>query len=187
MSRFSKSITYPFKLFGEETQQSLIWLIFTVVCGLFGIGMNIWSHLGDDSNLYDAILKEFTVNSFYTYSIVLLTCTSGNLFMKMDKDRLMTYKSIKIWLMIVLGFFVFGGGLLCQSRGKLPFFNWFQLLYFLLAIALAVYGFCVVNMDRHPELFDDIQEKITKEDADNIKMLADKMSTVTKDNKGNNL
>lgn len=187
MSRFSNSIFRPFKIFGVETQQATIWFLFTIICGLIGICMNVWAHIGSSVNLYQAILQEFMANSFYTYSIVLLTCTCGSLFMKMDKDRLVTYKSIKIWLMILLGAFVFIGAFLCQSRDKLPFFNRYQLAYFLMAIVLAVYGFCVINMDRHPELFKDIQDNYTKEEAERIKVLVDKMSSVTSDKKGNNL
>ena len=107
--------------------------------------------------------------------------------MKMDKDRLVTYKAIKIWLLILLGGFVFIGAFLCQSRGKLPCFNWYQLIYFLLTIIIAVYGFCVVNMDRHPNLFTDLEDRITQEDADEIKGLIDKMSRVSQDIKGNKI
>ena len=91
------SLIGPFKIFKVETQKSALWFLFTVICGLIGIVMNVWSHLGPDVNLYNAILNEFTVNSFYTFSIVLLTCTAGSLFMKIDTDRMITFKSIKEW------------------------------------------------------------------------------------------
>lgn len=185
MSRFSKRLVYPFKFFGVETQQASIWFLFTIICGLIGIGMNVWSHLGEDVKLYRAILQEFTVNSFFTYSIVLLTCTAGTLFMKMDKERLVTYKTIKIWLLIILGGFVFVGALLCQSRDKLPGYNWWQLVYFILTIVFAVYGFCVVNMDRHPDMFVELEDPISQEDADNITVLLNKMTNVNNDGKGN--
>lgn len=181
------SLIGPFKIFKVETQKSALWFLFTVICGLIGIVMNVWSHLGPDVNLYNAILNEFTVNSFYTFSIVLLTCTAGSLFMKIDTDRMITFKSIKEWLLIVLGGCVFIGAFLCQSRGKIPSYNWLQLFYFIFAIGLAVYGFCVVNLDRHPELFADIQEQITPEDAEDIKRMVDKMSQLSNDKKGNKL
>ena len=187
MSRFTKSIFSPFKIFKVETQKSALWFLFTVICGLIGIVMNVWSHLGPEVRLYDAILNEFTVNSFYTYSIVLLTCTVGSLFMKIDSDKMITYTSIKLWLMIVLGGFVFIGAFLCQSRGNISGFNWYQLFYFLLTVLFAVYGFCVVNMDRHPELFYDIQDPMTQDEANNIKGMVDKMAKVTNDQKGNKL
>lgn len=187
MNRLTKSIVYPFRLFGAETQQASIWVLFTIICGLIGICMNVWSHVGPEVGLYQAIKQEFIVNSFYTYSIVLLSSTAGALFMKMDKDRLVTYKAIKIWLLILLGGFVFIGAFLCQSRGKLPCFNWYQLIYFLLTIIIAVYGFCVVNMDRHPNLFTDLEDRITQEDADEIKGLIDKMARVSQDIKGNKI
>ena len=105
--------------------------------------------------------------------------------MKIDSDKMLTYSAIKVWLMIVLGGFVFVGAFLCQSRDKISHFNWFQLGYFILAIVLAIYGFCVINMDRHPALFVDIQDPITQEEAENIKCLIDKMSKVSNDQKGN--
>ena len=187
MNQFTKKVIRPFKFFSVEKQQASIWFLFTIICGLIGIGMNVWSHVNTEVTLYQAILQEFSANSFFTYSIVLLACTAGSLFMKMDKDRLVTFKSIKIWLLIILGGFVFFGAFLCQSRDKLPSFNWYQLAYFLIAIVLAVYGFCVVNLDRHLDVFTDLQDPITHEDAENIKVLVDKMSKVTEDKKGNKL
>lgn len=185
MKQFTKKIVYPFKFFGIEPQQAWIWFLFTILCGLIGIGMNVWSHKNADVTLYNAIVQEFTVNSFFTYSIVLLTGTAGSLFMKMDKDRLMTFKSIKIWLLIFLCGFVFIGTILCQSRDKLLGYNWYQLAYFVLAIALAVYGFCVVNMDRHLDSFVDLLDPVSNKDAAVIKGLVDKMSKLTEDKKGN--
>lgn len=185
MKQFTKKVVRPFKFFVVEKQQASIWFLFTIICGLIGISMNVWSHVNAEVNLYHAILREFSANSFFTYSIVLLTCTAGSLFMKMDKDRLVTFKSIKIWLLIILGGFVFFGAFLCQSRDKLSGFNLFQLAYFLIAIVLAVYGFCVINMDRHLDIFTDLQDSITNEDAESLKSLIDKMTKVTEDNKGN--
>lgn len=185
MSKLVKSISDPFQIFKVEKQKSALWFLFTVICGLLGIVMNVWSHLGPGVGLYKAVLQEFSVNSFYTYSIVLLTCTAGSLFMKIDTDKMVTYTTIKEWLLIILGAFVFAGAFLCQSRDKLPGFNWFQLVYFVLTILMAVYGFCVINMDRHPELFVEIQDSITQEEAEGIKEMIDKMSTVTTDKKGN--
>lgn len=187
MKRLLKCVFYPFKFFGLETQQALIWFLFTIVCGLLGIGMNVWSHINAEVKVYQAIVQEFSVNSFFTYSIVLLTCTVGGLIMKMDKDRLVTFKSIKIWLLILLCGFVFAGAFLCQSRGKLSNFNWYQLAYFILTLAFAVYGFCVVNMDRHLDVFGDLLDPITHDDAEDIKGLVDKVSKVTEDKKGNKL
>ena len=187
MSRFFKSIIYPFRIFGEDTQKASLWFLFTVICGLIGIAVNVWSHLSSEVNLYHAILQEFSVNSFYTYSIVLLTCTAGELFMKIDKEKMITYTTIKEWLLIVLGGFVFIGAFLCQSREKLTGFNWYQLFYFIFTVLLAVYGFCVVNLDRHPDLFVDIQDPLSPKEAEEIKGMIEKMSQITTDNKGNNV
>ena len=187
MSLFIKSIYYPFKYFKADTQRSLLWLLFTIICGLIGIGVNIWSHLSKEIDLYKAIVIEFSVNSFYTYSIVLLSCTAGALFMKIDRDKMLSFTKIKTWLLIFLGIFVFVGTFLCQSQGKVVSPYWFQLFYFLLAIVLAVYGFCVVNMDEFPDLFIAIQERYTKNKVDTLKNMIDKMPQITDDQKGNKL
>jgi hypothetical protein len=184
MSRFSRSIKLPFKVFSIEKRKSLLWLLFTVICGLIGIGVNIWSHLSS-MDLYNAIVHEFSVNSFYTYSIVLLTCTIGSIFMKIDTDKMITYTGIKEWILIALGAVVFIGAFLCQSQDRLSGSNWYQLFYFLLAIFLSIYGYCVVNMDRHPELFVEIQEQLSAQEAEEIKGMVDKMSNLTEDKKGN--
>lgn len=187
MNRLSKSFIYPFKIIRVETQKSLLWFVFTVICGFIGIAMNVWSHLAPKVSLYDAILQEFNVNSFYTFSIVLLSCTAGSLYMKIDKDKMITFTTVKIWLSIVLVGFVFIGAFLCQSRGKIENYNYYQMVYLILTVILAVYNFCVVNLDRHPDLFVDIENTITEEDADQLKILIDKMETVKNDKKGNAL
>lgn len=187
MSLFIKSIYYPFRYIKAETQRSFLWLLFTIVCGLIGIGMNVWSHLSEETGLYQAIIIEFSVNSFYTYSIVLLSCTAGALFMKIDRDKMLSFTKIKTWLLIFLGTFVFIGAFLCQSQGKVVSPYRFQLFYFFISVILAVYGFCVVNMDEHPELFDPIQERYTKKEVDTLKNMIDKMPQITDDQKGNKL
>ena len=181
--RIKECIKEPFKYIKLELSRSLIWIIFTVIFGLFGIIFNIWAHV-QDKTWYNAILTEFQVNSFYTYSIVLLASSAGNLFMKLDKDKMLWFSDIKLWLIIVLFVILFISSFLCQGVEKLPCYNWFQLGYFIFAVLMSIYSFCVVHLDEHPDSFAHLIGKLNQDEADRLKRIIDDSQKLSTDSKG---
>lgn len=181
--KIKECIKDPFKYIGLETSRSLIWIIFTVVFGLFGIVFNVWAHVPAQT-WYNAILTEFQVNSFYTFSIVLLASSAGTLFMKLDKDKMLWFSDIKLWLIIVLFVILFVSSFLCQGAEKLPHYNWFQLVYFIFAIIMSIYSFCVVHLDEHPDSFTHLIGKLNQEEADSLKQIIDESQKLSTDSKG---
>lgn len=178
--RYIKDPFYYIKL---ERNRSYIWMIFTIVFGLFGVGFNVWAHLSEKS-LYLAILEEFQVNSFYTYSIVLLASSAGSLFMKLNKDKMLWFSDIKLWLIVFLFVILFISGFLSQGREKLPGYNWFQLAFFFLSIIICIYNFCVVHLDEHPDSFAQLIGNMNQQEADNLKQMIDQSQKLSRDSKG---
>lgn len=181
-----KIISYikdPFKYIRLEKNRSYIWMLFTIVFGLFGIVFNVWAHLSEKT-FYLAILDEFLANSFYIYSIVLLASSAGSLFMKLNKDKMLWFSDIKLWLIVVFFIILFISFFLSQGRGKLPGYNWFQLVFFVFSIILCVYNFCVVNLDEHPETFAHLISNMDQQEADSLKNLIDQSQKLSRDSKG---
>lgn len=178
-----KYITDPFRYIRLEKNRSYIWILFTIVFGLFGIVFNVWAHLSE-KGFFLAILGEFQVNSFYTFSIVLLASSIGSLFMKLNRDKMLWFSDIKLWLIVFLFIILFISSFLSQGRDKLPGYNWIQLAFFIFSIFLCIYNFCVVHLDEHPEAFAHLIGNMDQQEADNLKNMIDQSQKLSRDSKG---
>lgn len=157
-------IKMPFKYCSLEKNRTLLWAFFTIIIGLTGVCMNIWSHYGPGCDLIDSIKMELKANGLFTYSIVLLTSAYGNYYMKIAKTKMLLFTTVKTWVTIFIGMFVVIGAILVMSPQKIAHFNWVELGYFVLSVLLSIYTFCVTNMDEHPEHFKVLQEDASDED-----------------------
>ena len=143
--------------------------------------MNIWSHLEPDCGLIDSIKIELKANSLFTYSIVLLTSAYGSYYMKIAKTKMLLFTTVKTWVSIGIGFFVFLGGILVVSPQKIAHFYWVELGYFILSVLLSIYTFCVTNMDEHPEYFKVLQEDVSDEDFKELHSMIETCKNIVKD------
>lgn len=146
--------------------------------------MNIIAHLSPDCGLLCSIKQEFVVNSFYTFSIVLITSSFGSFFMQLEKNKMLLFTEVKTWLMIVFGFFFFIGAILSMISDKVPHCSYAQLVYFILSIILSLYTFCVTNMEEYAEYFKNLQAPMTAEDKESLTKLANKAISLTQDKNG---
>lgn len=176
----------PFSYIGIKTSRSLMWLLFTVIFGLFGIMFNVFASL-PERTLYEAILHELAVNSFYTYSVVLLASAMGALFVKMSEVKSFVFSDIKLWLMVVIFILMFISSFLCQGMEKFRGHFWVQSGYFLLSVTLTVYSYCVCHLDEYPEKFARLLTRYSATELDEMKKMISESQKLTKDNKGNNL
>ena len=55
-------IKMPFKYCSLEKNRTLLWAFFTIIIGLTGVCMNIWSHYGPGCDLIDSIKMELKAN-----------------------------------------------------------------------------------------------------------------------------
>ena len=179
-----ESLVKPFRYIKLNRSVSILWGMFTLVFGLFGIGFNIWAHY-PKMNVWNALLNEFAVNSFYTYSIVLLASSMGSLFIKIHKDKMLMYSDIKLWLMVVLFIFLFLSAFLCQGLEKIAHHFWIQLVYFVISILLAIYSFCVCHIDEYPNEFADLQTVYTEEEKQSLTKMISQSQKITTDSNGN--
>lgn len=178
------SIKLPFHYLKLEKNRSCLWVVFTILIGLLGIVMNIIAHLSPECGLFSSIKQEFAVNSFYTFSIVLITSSFGSFFMQLEKNKMLLFTEVKTWLMIVFGFIVFTGAILSMITNKIPHCNYVQLVYFALSIILSLYTFCVTNMEEYSDYFKGLQAPMTAKDKESLAKLASKAISLTQDKKG---
>jgi len=178
------SLVQPFRYIELNRNDFLLWGLFTLVFGLFGIGFNIWAHF-PKMDVWNALLTEFAVNSFYTYSIALLASSMGSLFIKIHKDKMLMYSDIKLWLMVVLFVVLFLCAFLCQGMEKISHHYWVQLVYFVISILLAIYSFCICHIDEYPNEFSSIQTKYTEEEQRSLTNMISQSRKITTDSNGN--
>ena len=181
-----KRLFLPFGYIGIKTSRSLIWLLFTVIFGLFGILFNVFASFPEKS-LYEAILHELAVNSFYTYSVVLLASSMGALFVNMSELKSFVFSDIKIWLMVVIFILMFISSFLCQGMEKFRGHFWMQLGYFLISITLSIYSYCVCHLDEYPEKFARLLTRYSATELEEMNRVISKSQELTKDKNGNSL
>lgn len=181
-----KRLFLPFCYIGLKTSKSLMWLLFTVIFGLFGIILNIYASF-PDKTLYEAILREFAVNSFYTYSVVLLASAMGALFTKMSEIKSFVFSDIKIWVMVFIFIQMFISSFLCQGMEKFSGHFWLQFIYFLFSILLTVYSYCVCHIDEYPDKFSRLLTRYSEAELAEVQKMISESQTLTKDKNGNSL
>ena len=181
-----ESLISPFKYLELNKNVSVLWIMFSLMFGLFGIAFNIFAHI-PQMIIWDALLNEFAVNSFYTYSIVLLASSMGSLFIKLNKDKMLTFSTIKLWLMVILFFVLFMSAFLCQGMEKFSHHFWMQFAYFVISIALAIYSFCVCHLDECPDEFANLQTKYSEEEKKELTSMITQSQKVTTDSNGNKI
>ena len=171
----------PFDYCSLEKNRFALWAFFTIIIGLTGVGMNIWSHLGLNCNLIDSIKIDLEANSLFTYSIVLLTSAYGNYYMKIAKSKMLLFTTLKTWISIAIGVFVVVGAVIVVSPQKITHFYCTELGYFILSVCLSVYTFCVTNMDEHPEHFKALQEDVSDEEIKELHSMIETCQKLVKD------
>lgn len=175
---FNKQLRRPLNVIGLRRMTFFLWISFTLIGGLIGIIVSIMKHwLFGEFSFLQSLYIESSNGAFYTYSIAMLASVLSSVFINFAEQKVLEFRRYKIGLITFSVFALFFGGIfyalgvdvVADSVRSIPedsqiTVDWKQLVIFLLAISMSVYGFCVCRLDAHTELFGDIRDNTNERD-----------------------
>lgn len=170
MKKFLILIRDPFKVINENKSDFLIWFLFTILTGQFGILANfIVRYYTSGTSLPNSIFIESTNGSFYTFSIALIASLLGPIFLNFIKSDKIQFRTLKTFTIIIAIFYLFITGVIyasIQSKSSgITFFNNFkidftQTFIYIFAILFASYGYCILRLEFSKLNFDNINDPL---------------------------
>lgn len=198
-STFWLSFAKPWKLILRNKMSFFIWFIFTIFAGQIGFILNIIIRvINGKLTLSQCIYLESASGSFYTFSIALIASILGPLFVNFLESSPTDFRSIKIFLITILIFTLFFGGVFYSTSIDNNFDNlhledlkfsidWWQGLFFCVSVTLALYSFNVFKLDEHKKDFENINDNYAIKEDRKRDLLDNKSSSLITDAKGNRI
>ena len=166
----------PFKVIQENKSDFLIWFLFTIVTGQFGILANfIVRHYTSGTSLSNSIYIESTNGSFYTFAIALIASLLGPIFLNFIKSERIQFRTLKTFTIIVAIFYLFITGIIYASLhskfisssliGNLSI-DITQTVIYVFAIIFASYGYCILRLELSHLNFNNINDPLFNEQND---------------------
>lgn len=166
----------PFKVIKENKSDFLIWFLFTIVTGQFGILANfIVRHYTSGTCLSNSIYIESMNGSFYTFAIALIASLLGPIFLNFIKSDRIQFRTLKTFTIIIAIFYLFITGIIyasiqskligCTILGNLKI-DFTQAIIYIFAIIFASYGYCILRLETSNLDFNDINDPLFNKQND---------------------
>lgn len=182
----------PFLVIKQQKGLFMLWFLFTIIAGLLGPIINIinkcWFGL-HPMGYASAILQESLSGTFYTFSVVLIASSLGAVLLKMFElsNKFLKLKLYYIAICIfpmLIGAVCYSSHMSNQTVGNhrletvvkitseksdsIADVDHIQLVFFVIAIIIGVYAFCLQYMSLNPEKFPDLQDDYVGEEDGRI-------------------
>jgi hypothetical protein len=169
MKKTLKFLTDPIEIILDNRSEFFIWFLFTVIAGQIGIIANmIIRFYSYSASLKESILIDSNNGSFYTFSIALVASLLGPLFINLLNSKLLRFKTLKIYTIILSIFFLFFAGIVyAVIQSKIRYNNnqlnlsidWTQFILYILAIGLVFYAYCILRLENDPIKYQDLDDQ----------------------------
>ena len=159
-------------LFRERHRMSVfLWFMFTIFAAQIGTMINLIQHVvfteheSTNKNIWTLIQESLYMDSqsgsFYTFSIVLTASVLSPLFIKFVETNV-HFRKLKVLTIVISIFTLFFGGIFYSFstfnnrdysslvEHEFNVDKW-QLLFFVIAILIALYSYGLTRMDKYPE------------------------------------
>lgn len=166
----------PFKVIRENKSDFLIWFLFTILTGQFGILANfIVRYYTSETSLTHSIYIESTNGSFYTFSIALIASLLGPIFLNFIRSDRIQFRTLKTFTIIIAIFYLFITGIIytsiqSKSSSVLSFDNFnldiTQTVIYIFGIAFASYGYCILRLELSNINFNNLNDPLFNEQND---------------------
>lgn len=185
----------PFKVIREHKSDFVIWFLFTILTGQFGILANfIVRYYTSETSLASSIYIESTSGSFYTFSIALIASLLGPIFLNFIKSDRIQFRTLKTFTIIIAIFYLFITGIIYASiqsknTSQLAFESFTidatQMMIYIFAIVFASYGYCILRLELSKQKFNSIDDPLFNEQNDeNVKEILDSEPHLNQDPNG---
>jgi uncharacterized protein YacL len=176
MKKLLTLIKDPFKVIKESKSDFLIWFLFTIVTGQFGILANfIVRSYTSETTLSNSIYIESMNGSFYTFAIALIASLLGPMFLNFIKSDRIQFRTLKTFTIIMAIFYLFITGIIyasIQSKiisssilSNLKIDNT-QTIIYIFAIIFASYGYCILRLESSNLNFNNLNDPLFNEQND---------------------
>lgn len=141
-----------------------LWFLFVVIAGQLGTIINFINRcVFGGWHLSQSLLADSVSGNFYTFALVLVTSTIGNIFIKLTcksehdhRKAIVVFVALCIFLMLFDAvFFSFATqGYAVEYKNVATAnirFDWWQIVFFILAIIAAILSFGLERIDGHKE------------------------------------
>ena len=141
-----------------------LWFLFVVVAGQLGTIINFINRcVFGEWALSQSLLADSASGNFYTFALVLVTSTIGNIFIKLTcksehdhRKAIVVFVALCIFLMLFDAvFFSFATqGYAVEYKNVATAnirFDWWQIVFFILAIIAAILSFGLERIDGHKD------------------------------------
>lgn len=196
---FWRALWKPWTIIPNNKLIFFVWFMFTILASQIGTIMNLIIRvINGELSFTQSIYLESINGSFYTFSIVLIASLLSPLFINFVENSPTHFKSIKIVLITILIFSLFFAGIFystsvidnydIKTLSSLDYsVDICQLMFFIIAIILALYAFNVSRLDLNKEKYKDLNDNYAEMDDEARNSLTSGLEGVTTDNKGNKI
>ncbi|SDD32210.1 hypothetical protein [Williamwhitmania taraxaci] len=188
----------PLSVITDNRSEFTIWFLFTIVTGQIGIIANmIIRHYTYSTSISESIFVDSQNGSFYTFSIALVASLLGPLFINLLNSSKFSFKTLKIYTIIFSIFFLFFAGIVYaviqskngfENKNLVLKIDWTQLLMYILALIIVIYGYCIIRLENDPLKYKFIDDPLFNEkDDEDVNERIEESKKVTDDGKGRKL
>jgi len=185
----------PFKIIKEKKSEFIIWFLFTIIAGQFGVLANIIvRYYTSNTDVTTSIYIESINGSFYTFSIALVASILGPIFINFLNSIRLEFRTLKTFTIIISIFYLFIAGIIyaaIQSKADDHLTNQnfkidtTQLIIYLFAISFAAYGYCILGMENSSLNFDSLNDPLfSDQDDQNVEEIIEGAHDVNNDQNG---
>ena len=185
----------PFKVITERKGEFLIWLLFTIITGQFGILANlIVRSYASDTSISQSLLIDSVNGSFYTFSIALVASVLGPIFINFINSKKLPFRTLKTFTIIAAIFYLFFAAIIyaaVQAKDAIGTvfknisIDYTQLVLYFVAIAFAIWGYCILRLESSGLDFNAINDPLFNEqDDENVEETMEAARDVQQDDNG---
>lgn len=188
-----KRTSKPLLVIKQQKGLFMLWFLFTIIAGLLGPIINIINNcwFGEKPMEYaNAVLLESLSGTFYTFSVVLIASSLGTVLLKMF-DLSNKFLKIKLYYIAICIFPMLIGAVCYSSHMRSQTVanqlsksitamtdtnvevDIIQLIFFIIAVIIGIYAFCLQYMSLNPDKFPELQDDYVCEEENRIQDTTD--------------
>jgi len=166
----------PLRVISEKKGEFIIWLLFTIVTGQFGIFANlIVRACTNDTSISQSLLIDSMNGSFYTFSIALVASVLGPIFINFINSTRLPFRTLKTFTIIIAIFYLFVAAIIyaavqanesSNTSAQTISVDFSQLILYVIAIAFAIYGYCILRLESSGLDFNVLDDPLFNEQDD---------------------
>ena len=166
----------PLRVISEKKSEFIIWLLFTIVTGQFGIFANlIVRAYTNDTSISQSLLIDSMNGSFYTFSIALVASVLGPIFINFINSKKLPFRTLKTFTIIIAIFYLFVAAIIyaavqanesSNTSAQIISIDFSQLILYVIAIAFAIYGYCILRLESSGLDFNVLDDPLFNEQDD---------------------